>query len=66
MNKKLSILIIIIAVAAVWFYKNKSEKEILAPAPASNSSEIVKEAESIDVGDVDSEFKGIDKELDTL
>ncbi len=69
MSKKLSIIVIIImAIAAVWFYKNKSGQEVSAPtpAPAANSAEVVKEVESIDLGDVDSEFEQIDKDLDTL
>lgn len=67
MNKKLSIIIIIvIAAAIVWFYKNKKSEEALAPAPAANLAEVVNEVESIDVGDVDKEFQGIDQELNGL
>lgn len=65
--KKLNIIVIlIIAVVAFWFYKNWSEKEMLAPAPAKNSAEVVNEVESINVGDIDTEFDEIDQELKEL
>lgn len=67
MNKKISIIIIIvIAATAVWFYKSKSGNKALAPAPAANSSEVVKEVENIDVGNVDGGFEEIDKELNVF
>jgi hypothetical protein len=76
MNKKTFILIVVIVVAAiiiVWWYTQTPTTQaptegpsgVIAP-PADTTSEISKELESVDVGDVDKEFQQIDGELNTL
>ena len=63
--KKLSIIIIIIiAVVAIWFYK-KTGQEALVPSSASNTAEIINEVEGIDIGNTDSEFEEIDTDLNS-
>lgn len=64
--KKLIIIIILVLIAlAIWFYTSQIQEEV-PPVPLSDSTEELEEVESIDVGDIDKEFEGIDQELNGL
>jgi len=74
MNKKTFIVIVVIIVAIIiiaWWYTQTPTTQAPTEGPAGGvptdtTSEISKELESVDVGDVDKEFQEIDGELNTL
>lgn len=61
--KKLYIIIAIIVAALVGFWWWSSRQAVQTPFDTSN---INQELEDLDVGDINTEFKQIDQELDTL
>ena len=79
MNKNIIIGIIVLAIivlAGIWLMgSNKGPESALPgveppavsePQPSDTTGMIVKDADALDVGDVDKEFQAIDKDLQTL
>lgn len=63
MTKKLYIIIAIVIVVALVGWWWSSRQAVQTPFDTSN---INQELEDLDVGDINTEFKQIDQELDTL
>lgn len=59
----LSIIIIIIVLIFIWWRQNRQEAE---PLEGDTTTQINQQLESLGLGQLDSEFQGIDSELNNL
>lgn len=69
MNKNIVIGIIVLAIlvlGGVWLLQSNKEQSPVPLQPADTTGMIIKDADALNVGDLDKEFQDIDKDLQTL
>ena len=69
MNKNTIIIIValgVLALAGVWLLQANKESSPAPLQPADTTGMIIKDADALDMGDIDKEFQAIDKDLQTL
>ena len=70
MNKNIIIGIIVVAIivlAGIWLMQSNKGPESPVPLqPSDTTGMIIKDADALNVGDVDKEFQDIDRDLQTL
>ena len=68
MKKFLFALLAVAVIFAIWWFLPKETPPVTAPTGTGGVTEekIIQELDVVDTGDLDAEFRGIDKELNQL